>query len=433
MNVLQISYYYPPRVVWGVGRHVSTLAHCLARAHSVVVATRSRILPATRPRIPGLAIIRSLRETDRALVAAPPGSGASYRDLGLLLRWNAVFADRLMAGLGRIAFRPDVIHNHGWMMFPLAARMAELLGVPLVSTIHVLERQYVTVSPHRAVSDVPGILALEEAMVRQSAAVICPSEATARLTAEAYPGTWRALTVIPHGIEVRDRGPGLRRSRRRRAAILGDAPDAPSPTRSVHVLYVGRCVPSKGIAVFLKCAAELVRRHEHVVFHVLGDGAGLHRLIKEYASPQVRFWGYVDHRRVRQYMRAADVLFSPSLVESFGLSIAEAMACGMAVLTTTGPTVASLVRDGETGLTEPLAYEGGVPSVLAAPLLEKLDRLVRDRGLRESLGHQATVEARTAFDAERMAMRTAHLYAGVSAARHHPPGASGQVWDRSTK
>src|SRR5579862_640252 len=95
---------------------------------------------------------------------------------------------------------------------------------------------------------------------------------------------------------------------------------------------------------------------------------------------RVGFTGFVAEPAAA--MRALDVVVHASTQpEPFGLVIAEAMACGKAVLVSDTAPLEELVSPGEDALT----YPAGDSLVLAARIAE----LAKDRGLRSRLGQAA--------------------------------------------
>lgn len=105
-------------------------------------------------------------------------------------------------------------------------------------------------------------------------------------------------------------------------------------------LYVGRVAVEKNIEAFL----DLDLPGSKVV---IGDGPDLARLQARY--PQVRFLGLLQGEALARRVAAADVFVFPSLTDTFGIVMLEAMACGIpvAAFPVTGPI--DVVRDGETG------------------------------------------------------------------------------------
>jgi glycosyltransferase involved in cell wall biosynthesis len=94
--------------------------------------------------------------------------------------------------------------------------------------------------------------------------------------------------------------------------------DGPRPI----LMYVGRVAVEKNIRAFLELESPGTK-------YVVGDGPQLEQLKREY--PQVRFAGMQHGENLARYYAAADVLVMPSLTETFGLVILEALASGVPV------------------------------------------------------------------------------------------------------
>lgn len=87
-------------------------------------------------------------------------------------------------------------------------------------------------------------------------------------------------------------------------------------------LYVGRVAVEKNIEDFLRIDIPGSK-------WVIGDGAMREELERRY--PQVRFLGAKPHAELPAYYNCADVFVFPSRTDTFGLVMAEAMACGVPV------------------------------------------------------------------------------------------------------
>jgi rhamnosyl/mannosyltransferase len=97
------------------------------------------------------------------------------------------------------------------------------------------------------------------------------------------------------------------------------------------------------------------------------------------ARDRVRFVGGIDHSRLHDAYRDADLCIMPSSCEeAFGLPAAEAMACGLAVIGTRIGGIPEVIEDGRTGLLVPRDD----PGALAAAIC----RLLEDDELRCSMG-----------------------------------------------
>ncbi len=102
--------------------------------------------------------------------------------------------------------------------------------------------------------------------------------------------------------------------------------DAPRPIS----MYMGRVAVEKNIETFLELDLPGTK-------YIVGDGPDLETMKKNY--PDVVFTGFKQGEELAQYLAAADVFVFPSLTDTFGLVMLEAMACGVpvAAFPVTGP------------------------------------------------------------------------------------------------
>lgn len=91
------------------------------------------------------------------------------------------------------------------------------------------------------------------------------------------------------------------------------------------------------------------------------------------------------------YMKACQLCVSPTLIESFGMSLLEAQAAGIPVVTFDVDGTAEVVEQGRTGVL--------VPFLDVESLIAESRRLLEDRGLRTRLGKAATLRTRRIFSA----------------------------------
>jgi len=105
-------------------------------------------------------------------------------------------------------------------------------------------------------------------------------------------------------------------------------------------LYVGRVAVEKNIEAFLSLDLPGSK-------YVIGDGPDMAMLQDKY--PEVKFTGFRFGEELARHIAAADVFVFPSLTDTFGLVMLEAMACGVpvAAFPVTGPE--DVVIDGVTG------------------------------------------------------------------------------------
>lgn len=104
--------------------------------------------------------------------------------------------------------------------------------------------------------------------------------------------------------------------------------------------FVGRVAIEKNIEAFLQLDLPGTK-------YVIGDGPDMQVLQQKY--PEAVYTGFLYGRELADHLGAADVFVFPSLTDTFGVVMLEAMACGVpvAAFRVTGPK--DVVVDGETG------------------------------------------------------------------------------------
>lgn len=116
---------------------------------------------------------------------------------------------------------------------------------------------------------------------------------------------------------------------------LGPAAGRPTPGEFVAVAMLDKV---KGVDVLLEAVALAVPRLEELHVTIIGDGperAALEAQAAELGISQtVRFAGALERAEVVAHLHRAVALVSPSRLETFGLAVAEAMACGKPVIAT---------------------------------------------------------------------------------------------------
>lgn len=115
-----------------------------------------------------------------------------------------------------------------------------------------------------------------------------------------------------------------------------DAIDAPRPVN----LYMGRIAVEKNLEAFLDLDLPGTKV-------LIGNGPDLPLLQRRY--PEARFLGKKIGQDLAAHLRAADVYVFPSTTDTFGISMLEAMACGVPVAAFDAVGPRDLVKQGVTG------------------------------------------------------------------------------------
>jgi glycosyltransferase involved in cell wall biosynthesis len=105
-------------------------------------------------------------------------------------------------------------------------------------------------------------------------------------------------------------------------------------------LYAGRVAPEKNIEAFLSLDLPGTKL-------VIGGGPQRPELEKRF--PDAQFFGFRFGEELARMMASADVFVFPSLTDTFGLVMLEAMACGTPIAAFDVPSPIDVVEDGVTG------------------------------------------------------------------------------------
>lgn len=162
------------------------------------------------------------------------------------------------------------------------------------------------------------------------------------------------------------------------------------PSDNPGFLFVaGSEARRKGIEEILTVAQRLDRSGCPARFHLLAMTPSLIERVNALGLGNIRaIEGLVPHSRVLEAMRQNDVFLLPSHGEGFPNALIEAMAAGTSAIVTPVGAVPEIVADG-CALTVPVGD--------TAALAEAIDRLARDRELREKLGSEALRSLRSRY------------------------------------
>jgi len=372
VKILQVS---SARLFGGGERYLIDLARGLAaRGHDIYAA-----LP---PGSPLGAEMSSI--TPRGIVELPLRNALDLRSalrLARFVRENEV----------------EIVHAHVARDYPLAAIAARRAPrVRLVVTRHVM---FPLSRAHRlTLANVSRVVAVSEAVARTlRASGIFPAH---------------KIRVVPNAVDVRrfqqarkwfESGGREQDSQAGRQAVL-------AAESTLRVGIVGELSEVKGQEVFIRAARLVSERFAGAVEFIIVGGetspAGERRTALEKLVAQlgldgrVRFTGHCDD--VAEVLSSLDVFVSASSSESFGIALVEAMASGLAIVTTATDGAREIIEDGLTGTIVPIAD----PDALAAAVLD----LLGDTPHRHSLGVRAREVALERFTLERMIADTERVY-----------------------
>jgi len=149
------------------------------------------------------------------------------------------------------------------------------------------------------------------------------------------------------------------------------------------ILSACRLVGWKGLRYAIEAVAELIRKGLGVKYLIAGigeDRKNLEVLTKKLGiADNIIFLGSIRNSELPEYYSIADMAVYPSIgKETFGISIAEAMACGIPVISTRVGGIPEVVAEG-TGLL--------VPPKDKISLAQAMETLLCDGELRKQIGN----------------------------------------------
>ena len=377
------------------------------------VGVRTRVLPMPA----ALARLGDSEYRGRSRVRRTAGLGGRLLRAGPALagyaaRWRAAVREE----------RPDLIHSN--------AIKTHLLTWAALATLPAAARAPVVWSVHDFFGERPLARRALRRAGRGVAALAAVSEAVARDVRGVVPGG--PVAVIPNAVDLArfSPGPGDGGELDRAAGL------PPAPAGTLRVGLAATYARWKGQDVFLDAAALLLRRRPDLPVRFYVVGGPIYATAAQWSRAELEARaaaagltgrvGFVPFRDdVEAGFRALDVAVHASVrPEPFGLTIAEAMACGRPVVVSAAGGAAELFTDGVDAV--------GCPPGDAAALSAAVERLADDPGLRDDLGAAARRTAEARFDRGRLGGAFRALYADLLTGRG-APRAAGDSPDREEK
>jgi glycosyltransferase involved in cell wall biosynthesis len=175
------------------------------------------------------------------------------------------------------------------------------------------------------------------------------------------------------------------------------------------ILYVGRFTAVKRLPLLIEAHAlgrpRFARRAPLVVLGGFpGEWENEHpwETIRRTGAKDVFLAGWHTHRRLSEFLSAADVVVLPSVREQFGQVLVEGMACGLPAIAVDAHGPADIVRQGDTGWLVPPDDAPALAEALVAAVNEPAERIRR--------GRAASDDAHARFAWPALADRVAEVY-----------------------
>jgi glycosyltransferase involved in cell wall biosynthesis len=317
---------YPPEingVAMTIGRGVAALQ---ARDHQVqLIRPRQAHEPA------------AVREDNLEQVLRPGIPIPNYAGLNMGLP-----AKRLLIRLWTLR-RPDLVHIAtegplGWS----AMSAARKLDIPVLAGFHTNFHRY---SGHYGLGWLKKpIHAYLRKFHNQARMTLVPChDLRDELTRSGY----RNVEVLARGVDTRLFAPVRRDPALRREWGVGE--------NGLAVIHVGRLAPEKNLPLLVEAFAAIAGPRPDARLILVGDGPAVEALRRDH--PTFIYRGSRSGEDLAAHYASADLFLFPSLTETFGNVLLEAMASGLAVLAYDRAAAAEHIRSGDNGLTVPPGEE----------------------------------------------------------------------------
>jgi glycosyltransferase involved in cell wall biosynthesis len=285
------------------------------------------------------------REGHKAIVLGPEGSPRRYAGARVFSAPGAPLPFypelRVLLPLPRLErrlaqFRPDVVHVVDPLLLGAAGiNWAKRLGAPVISSYHTNLAAYCGYYHLSAL--IEPMWAYRRYLHSQCAVTLCPSPSTAN---ELRRRGFERIGIWGRGVDSELFNP-KRRSQSWRAQMTGD-------TATPIALYAGRLSQEKNLGELLAALDVIEATGAWLV--MVGDGPARADLERACAGRRVTFTGYLREEALARAYASADVFTFPSLTETYGQAVVEAMSSGLPVVGFDADGVRDSVRHERTGL-----------------------------------------------------------------------------------
>lgn len=288
----------------------------------------------------------------------------------------------------------DIVHTQTPFLLGMTGiKWARAAGIPVVTTNHTLYPEYahyIKFMPNR-ITRAATVWHMKR-YYSSCQGIVAPSGVVMKIL-RGY-GIETPIEVIQTGIDV----PPPRRSREETRAAYGIPPDVPL------LVYVGRVALEKNLGMLLDAFSEVRRRFPDVRLMIVGGGPILDRFKADVEARglvgSVILTGMLPQEDVWDINRAADLFVFPSVTETQGLAICEALSAGRPCVVVNAGGAPEVLDDGVDGCLVPNDRDAFASAVC---------ELLSDHDKRRQMS-QSALELSKRFSCAGMAERFAQFY-----------------------
>ena len=388
LNVLMLSWEFPPFKVGGLAAHVYDLSKMLVKkGYNIHVVTCSFPGAADYELVDGVHVHRF----DAYEIPAPE-----------FLQWDLnmnVLMEKKAIEIVK-EHDIDIIHAHDWLVASAAIGLKHLFRKPLIATIHSLERGRRSGLYNDGQHMIDQI---ENFLIQEAWHNIVCSQYMQSLCHFSFTFPNDKMTIIPNGVRYDDFSVELSKGdvvkHHKKYALA----------KEQIVAYIGRLVPEKGVTVLLGAVKPVLEKMPNTKFVVAGEGwhrNELQRITKELRiEEKVLFTGYLPEEDFLAYFNVSDILVVPSTYEPFGIVALEGMATKTPIIVSDVGGLSEIVDHQWTGMK--------VPADNSQALADSIIELLTNETLRNRIVSNAVDKLKHVYDWSIIADHTIKVYQNV--------------------
>ena len=290
-------------------------------------------------------------------------------------------------------FAPDVIHNHSQYTMGLQAIIvSKKMDIPIINHYHMYLEGGINHFPYilQKTPKITDVMIKKESKVffTQSDLVIVPTKIMKNHLQEI--GVENDIVNIPFGIDLNI----FKEEKKYRP-------------EKFTLLYAGRLNVEKNIKDLIYIFARFAKDKD-VILKIVGEGVEkekLKTLSRELEiEEKIQFLGWIKRENLSKEYNSANIFVILSEMETFGIVILEAMACGLPIIGANAFAIPELVKDKENGFL--------VDRSDREYILDKLEYIYRNKDIEMKFSHNSILIAEQ-FEEKRVFRKLEELYVNL--------------------
>lgn len=385
MNILMLTWEFPPRIIGGLSRHVSDLSYALSKKGiNITVITCCSEEGGEKEIIGNLSIYRV---PSKIIEVSDFISWIYFLNLSMIIKAFEISKQTSF----------DFIHVHDWLSAFVGYVLKYSFKKPLIATIHATEygrNQGIYTKEQKFIHNVEWWLTYEAWKV-----IVC-SNFMKEEVKNLFNLPEDKISVIPNGINIENLKTSLNLNEIRKNFAL--------PHEKI-ILFIGRMYYQKGPEYLLRSAPFILSQFPHAKFIFVGTGDLLNSLREEANNlglqNKVVFTGFIDDSLRNALLNLADVCVFPSIYEPFGIVALEAMALSKPVVASNLGGLKEIINSGYDGFlfTPRDTYD----------LSQKILSLLNEENLARKMGERAREKIENFYTWDKVAKETLKVYGKI--------------------